>query len=158
MALKKQSKNNPAEKYLKKIVSLVRYSRTQELKLSFFFFFFFELLKAYIIHYTFSCFTMITSYIITHFIFSPSLLMTSCLGNIQWRWAPTALVSCCNSCFLNASCSMRHIGCSIHNMSFFSLKTQKTVDQHFGANLKSMFFAKFCYKFLAFFNFLLLKM
>ena len=30
--------------------------------------------------------------------------MTSCFGNIQWRWSPTALISCCNSLFLNASC------------------------------------------------------
>ena len=33
-------------------------------------------------------------------------LLTSCLGNIQWRWAPTALVSCCNSLFLE--CFMFH--------------------------------------------------
>ena len=40
--------------------------------------------------------------------------ITSCLGNIQRRWAPTTLVSCCHSRFLNASCFMRHNGCSIH--------------------------------------------
>ena len=39
--------------------------------------------------------------------------MTSPLGNIQWRWASTALISCCNSRFLNASCFSHH-GCSIH--------------------------------------------
>ena len=33
----------------------------------------------------------------------------------------------------------------------------KTVDQRFGANLKTCFFAKFCCKFLAFFSFLQLK-
>ena len=44
----------------------------------------------------------------TYIIFSPSLLMTSCLGNIQWRGSPTALVSCCNSLFLNASCFTCH--------------------------------------------------
>ena len=56
----------------------------------------------------FTCFTMGTSIIMNIHFFSPSLLMTSCLGNIQWRWAPTALVSCCNSRFLNASCFLRH--------------------------------------------------
>ena len=53
-------------------------------------------------------------------IFSPSLLMTSCLGNIQWRWAPTALVSCCNSHFLNASCFMHHRSFNPHYTSFES--------------------------------------
>ena len=72
-------------------------------------FFFFLLLKAFITHYTFPCLTMIISYIIHTYIFSPSLLMTSCLGNIQWRWASTALISCCNSRFLNASCFSRHM-------------------------------------------------
>ena len=68
---------------------------------------FFLLLKTFIIHFTFQCLAMITSYIIQTYLFSPSLLLTSCLGNIQWRWAPTALVSCCNSRFLNASCLSR---------------------------------------------------
>ena len=40
---------------------------------------------------------MITSYIISTYIFSPSLLLTSCLCNIQWRWASNCSVSCCNS-------------------------------------------------------------
>ena len=67
------------------------------------FFFFFLLLKAFIFHYTFPCLTVTTSYIIHTYMFSPSLLMTSGLGNIQWRWVPIALISCCNSRFLNAS-------------------------------------------------------
>ena len=41
-------------------------------KIKFFFFFFFSLLKAYITHYTFSCLSMVTSYII-HFISSHHL-------------------------------------------------------------------------------------
>ena len=54
------------------------------------------------------------------FSFSPSLLMTSCLGNIQWRWAPTALISCCNSHFLNDSCFSRHWLFNPHFTSFES--------------------------------------
>ena len=47
--------------------------------------------------------------------------MTSCLGNIQWRWAPTALISCCNSRFLNASCLSRPPTTSFSLSLFFSL-------------------------------------
>ena len=61
--------------------------------LLFSFFLYLWLLKAFIIHYTFLCFTMITSYIIytiTYlYIFSPFLLMNSCLGNIQWSGLPS---------------------------------------------------------------------
>ena len=69
-----------------------------------------------------------TSSFVTYFFFffSPSLLMTSCLGNIQWRWAPTALVSYCNSRFLNASCLSRppstffSLSLSCFSLSFFN--------------------------------------
>ena len=46
--------------------------------------------------------------------------MTSCLGNIQWRWAPTALISCCNSHFLNISCLSRP---PLQRLSLFSLSS-----------------------------------
>ena len=56
------------------------------------------------------------------YFFSPSLLMTSCLGNIQWRRAPTALISCCNSRFLNASCLSR-LPWTSFSLSFLSLSS-----------------------------------
>ena len=46
-------------------------------------------------------------------------LLTSCLGNIQWRGSPTALVSCCNSFFLE--CFMFHVSKrQIHIYTFFT--------------------------------------
>ena len=61
---------------------------------------------------------MITSYIIytliLYYFFSPSLLLTSCLCNIQWRWASNCSVFLLQLFFLNASCFMRQWSSNSH--------------------------------------------
>ena len=49
------------------------------------------------------------------------------------------------------------VNCFIPNISFVREKAvfwgNKTLDQHFGANLKNLFFAKFCYEFVTFLHY-----
>ena len=72
---------------------------------------FFLLLKAYITHCTFSCLTMVTSYIIHNFISSHHLsLLTSCLCNIQWRKSLQLTL------FLAATLFSRLLSCFMHQM------------------------------------------